>query len=96
MGFLKNARPGRDFRKFSGNITGGIGKGISDIFVSPIGALTGIGTNAFSDLTSSPLLYIAAGGLVLVVLQGMRSTQSVGNSFANNPDSIRAIADAIR
>ena len=96
MGLFKNARPGRDFSKFSGNVTGAFGKGINDIFVSPVSALTGVGTDAFSSVTSSPLLYIAAGGIVLVVLQGMRSTQSVGNSFAQNPESIRAITDAIR
>ena len=36
-GFVKGLRhPGRNINKFSGNITGAMGEGISDVFITPI------------------------------------------------------------
>jgi len=87
---------GRDIGKFSGNITGAMGTGISDVFITPLSSVTGIATDAFSDVTSSPLLYVMFAGLALVVIKGMSSAESVSNTALENPESIRAIASAMR
>ena len=92
--FLK--APGRTINKFSGNITGAMGTGISDVFITPLSSLSNIATGAFSDITSSPLLYVMFAGLAIVVIKGMSSAQSVSNTALENPESIRAIASAIR
>jgi H+/Cl- antiporter ClcA len=94
MGFLKT--PGLSIKKFTNNITSSMGQGISDIFITPLGGVTGIATGAFSDVTSSPLLYVMMAGLVIVVFQGMKSTESVSNTALNNPESLRALADAMK
>ena len=94
MGFLK--APGRTIGKFSNNITGAMGTGISDVFITPLSSLTNVATGAFSDITSSPLLYVMFAGVAIVMLKGMSSAESVSTTALQNPESIRAIASAIR
>ena len=93
-GFLKN--PGKVINKFSGNITGAMGTGISDVFITPLSSLTNVATGAFSDITSSPLLYVMFAGLAIVVIKGMSSAEGVSTTALQNPESIRAIASAMR
>jgi hypothetical protein len=92
--FLK--APGRTINKFSGNITGAMGTGISDVFITPLSSLTNVATGAFSDITSSPLLYIMAGCLAIVVVKGISSAEAVSKTGLENPESIKAIAAAMR
>ena len=94
MGFLK--APGKTIGKFGNNITGAMGTGISDVFITPLSSLTDVATGAFSDITSSPLLYVMFAGVAIVMLKGMSSAESVSTTALQNPESIRAIASAIR
>jgi hypothetical protein len=92
--FLK--APGRTIGKFSGNITGAMGTGISDIFITPLSGITDVATGAFSSVTSSPLLYVMVAGLAIVVVKGMSSAEGVSKTALENPESIKAIAAAMR
>ena len=93
---LKKKHFGRDINKFSENITGAMGQGISDVFISPISALTNVGTGAFSDITSSPLLYVMVAGLAFVVVKGLGSAERVSNTALENPESLKVMAEAIK
>ena len=94
VGFVKH--PGKSMGKFSENITGAMGQGISDVFITPISGLTDVATGAFSDITSSPLLYVMVAGLAFVVVKGMGSAERVSNTALENPESITALAQAMR
>ena len=94
VGFIKH--PGKSLGKFSGNMSGAVGQGISDIFITPISSLTNVATGAFSDITSSPLLYVMAAGLAIVVIKGMSSAESVSNTALENPESLKVLAEAAR
>ena len=88
--------PGKTIGKFSNNITSSMGQGISDIFITPLSSLTDVATGAFSDITSSPLLYVMFAGLAIVVIKGMSSAEAVSKTGLENPESIKAIAAAMR
>jgi len=94
VGFIKH--PFKSVGKASANVTGAMGQGISDVFISPISALTNTATGAFSDVTSSPLLYVMVAGLAFVVVKGMGSAERVSNTALENPESITALAQAMR
>ena len=94
VGFVKH--PGKSMGKFSGNITGAMGQGIGDVFISPISALTNTATDAFSDITSSPLLLIGVGLVGILAISSVFKASDTANKFAENPESIAALASAIR
>jgi hypothetical protein len=94
MRFLK--APGKTINKFSGNITGAMGRGISDVFITPLSGLTDVATGAFSDITSSPLLYVMVTGIAIIMIKGMSSAEAVSKTGLENPESIKAIAAAMR
>ena len=94
VGFVKH--PGKSMGKFSENITGAMGKGISDVFITPISSLTNVATGAFSDITSSPLLMIGVGLIGVIAISGIFKGSEVAKTGLENPESIRALASAIR
>ena len=94
VGFIKH--PFKSVGKASQNVTGAMGQGISDIIISPISALTNTATDAFSDVTSSPLLYVMVAGLAFVVVKGLGSAERVSNTALENPESLGVIAQAMR
>jgi len=92
-GFVKGLRKsGRNIHKFSSNITGAMGGGISDVFISPITALT---DNA-SDFLSSPTLMIGVGLIGVIAVKTIFKASDTANKALNNPGSIRAVAQAVR
>ena len=94
VGFVRH--PGKSLGKFSGNITGSIGQGISDVFISPISALTNTATDAFGDITSSPLLMVGVGLIGVIAISSIFKASDTANKFAENPESIAALASAMR
>ena len=96
-GFVKGLRhPGKNINKFSGNITGSIGQGISDVFITPISALTNTATDAFGDITSSPLLMVGVGLIGVIAISSIFKASDTANKFAENPESITALSQAMR
>ena len=94
VGFVKH--PGKSLGKFSGNITGSIGQGISDVFITPISGLTDVATGAFSDITSSPLLMVGVSLIGVIAISSIFKASDTANKFAENPESITALAQAMR
>ena len=94
VGFVKH--PGKSLGKFSGNITGSIGQGISELFITPISALTNTATDAFGDITSSPLLLVGVGLIGVIAISGIFKASDTANKFAENPESITALSQAMR
>ena len=94
VGFVKH--PGKSMGKFSENITGSIGQGISDVFITPISGLADVATGAFSDITSSPLLMVGVGLIGILAISSVFKASDTANKFAENPESITALAQAIR
>jgi hypothetical protein len=66
------------------------------VFITPLSSLSNVATSAFSDITSSPLLYVMFAGLAIVVIKGMSSAEAVSKTGLENPESIKAIAAAMR
>ena len=92
-GFVKSLRhPGRNINKFSGNITGAAGQGISDVFITPISQLT----DTASDFLSSPVMLLGVGLLGVVVISGIFKGSEVAKTGLENPESITALAQAMR
>ena len=92
-GFVKGLRhPGRNINKFSGNITGAMGQGISDVFISPISQLT----DTASDFLSSPVMLIGVGLIGIIAISSVFKASDTANKFAENPESITALAQAMR
>jgi hypothetical protein len=94
VGFIKH--PLKSVGKASQNVTGAMGQGISDVFISPISGLTDVATGAFSDITSSPLLMVGVGLIGVIAISSIFKASDTANKFAENPESITALAQAIR
>jgi hypothetical protein len=89
-GFINHG--GKSFGKFSKNITGSMGQGISDVFISPISQLT----DTANDFLSSPTLLLGVGILGVIAVTTIFKASDTANTALNNPESIRAIAESIR
>jgi hypothetical protein len=94
VGFIKH--PFKSVGKASANVTGAMGQRISDVFISPISALTNTATDAFSDITSSPLLMVGVGLIGVIAISSIFKASDTANKFAENPESITALAQAMR
>jgi hypothetical protein len=94
VGFIKH--PFKSVGKASANVTGAMGQGISDVFISPISALTNTATDAFGDITSSPLLMVGVGLIGVIAISSIFKASDTANKFAENPESIAALASAMR
>jgi hypothetical protein len=89
-GFINHG--GKSFGKFSKNITGSMGQGISDVFISPIQDLT----QTTSDFLSSPTLMIGVGLIGVIAVTTIIRGSQTANVALQNPESIRALAEAVR
>ena len=94
VGFVKH--PFKSVGKASANVTGAMGQGISDIIISPISSLTNTATDAFSDITSSPLLMVGVGLIGVIAISSIFKASDTANKFAENPESITALSQAMR
>ena len=91
--FVKSlTNPGKTFNKFSTNVGEGIGNFGESVFITPIRELT---DNA-SDFINSPIWYIALAGGGLILLTAIVKGSSTANKALDNPEVIRAIAEASR
>ena len=91
---LKKKHFGRDINKFSGNISGAMGQGISDVFINPISDLTNVATGAFSDITSSPLLMVGVGLIGVIAISSIFKGSEVAKTGLENPESLKILAAA--
>jgi hypothetical protein len=89
-GFINHG--GKSFGKFSKNITGSMGQGISDVFISPISQIT----DSASDFFSSPGLMLIGAGVIGIALVSVYRASDTANVALQNPESIRALAEAVR
>ena len=89
---LKKKHFGRDINKFSGNITGAMGQGISDVFINPISDLT----NTASDFLSSPILMIGVGLIGVIAISSVFKASDTANVALQNPESLKVLAAAAR
>ena len=90
VGFVKH--PGKSLGKFSQNITGAMGQGIDDLFVTPISQFT----DTASGFLSSPTLMIGVGLIGVIALSSVFKASETANTALKNPESIAAIASALR
>jgi hypothetical protein len=94
VGFVKH--PFKSIGKASGNITGAMSQGINDVFISPITDLTKNFESTASDFLSSPILMVGVGLLGVIVISGIFKGSEVAKTGLENPESIRALAQAMR
>ena len=94
VGFLKH--PFKSVGKGSKNITSAIGQGINDVFITPISDLTKNVEGTVSDFMSSPLLYVGVGLIGVIAISSIVKGSEVAKTGLENPDSIRALASAMR
>jgi hypothetical protein len=90
VGFIKH--PFKSVGKASANITGAMSQGISDVFISPISQLT----DTASDFLSSPVMLIGVGLIGVIAISSIFKASDTANKFAENPESIAALAQAMR
>ena len=94
VGFLKH--PFKSVGKGSKNITSAIGAGINDVFIKPISDLSSNIEGSVSDFMSSPLLYVGVGLIGVIAISSIYKGSEVAKTGLENPESIRALASAMR
>ena len=94
VGFVKH--PWKSVGKASNNITGAMGQGIHDVFIKPISDLSSNVESTVSDFMSSPLLYVGVGLIGVIAISSIVKGSEVAKTGLENPESIRAIASAMR
>ena len=88
---LKTPTGGR-FKKGMTNVGAGFGGFLSGAVINPFSQVVGVG----SDLLNSPFTMLLIPIIGVVVVVSVVKASSTANTIAQNPDSIRAVASAVR